>query len=468
MPYYPGAGQTWSNYYNKHPQVTSPSPPAPLTLINTMRGGVPGVSVSNTNSGGASGNTFNAVVIGSGGTIVYSAAQAIHGNPVSILCQTTTSNASSLAWNSNSITQTQYQMWFCQYLLFPSLPVASTRIYTTSATGLAGGTSRFVVTTAGTIQLQNAAGSTVATTTNSVTIGQWCRIEGFTQASQGNGLIEVKIFAGHDDLVPLETKTSALTDAGPGTNNTLFGPNAGAVNQGPYYIGFAGVTNTGYMGPAPITPFIPQLEAMPGETWQKSYQHRQSTYLTIPDAYVGAPPANVNVSSPADNTVFVSPTTSPANVGVSGQSDNSLSVTLTGAVSGVSVSSPADNTVAEFVLGQTASVSSAAVPGSLLVNVGGTSSAVSTSAPAGNIDETVIGAAASVTVSGIAGSVAASVPGVTGTISVSAIPGIIGQQNINIFGPPATVTVMAPSGEVTLEPVGTWWRVYPSYRSYPA
>lgn len=482
---YPGAGTTWSNYY-LHPQIVQSNVPAPFTLVNNFRGGIVGVSPTHGNSGGVSGNAWDSVTVGSGGTVQYSSTYSIHGLPFSILTQTTTANSSALNWTA-SVPQIQYQVWFCTYLLFPSLPASATRFYTTSQAGGAGGTSRFQVNTAGTITVQNSAGTNLTTTANIIPLGQWFRVEGYTTSSQGNGLTEVKLFANLDDIVPLETNTSALTNTGPGINGVLFGPNAGVANQGPFYIGYTAATNIGYMGPASLPNFIPQLEAFPGQQWQKKYQHRQVTYLTTPDINIGPPAQNVNVSAQfPDETVtiyqtFAQPfpespilpsflTFNPAFTSLRVQYNTALpNVFVPGAVSGVTVSAQfADEFVTEAIPGNVAAVSVSSPAGSITEAIPGAVSAATVSAPTGGMIVAVTASPANVSAGSASDNVISISVSAPSNVNVAAPPGTaLVPSTIN--GMTANITVAAPPGTLTFGPTirPDWWRVYRGYAQYP-
>ena len=218
-----------------------------MTVVtNSFEGGTNGTTITAGNSGGASGNPFDSVSVGSGGTLSFSNAQAALGT-LSALAQTTTAAATYAAWGASI--GTPAQVWFRIYLYFGTLPSATTRFFTVSNGG-GTGCARFAITTAGKILAADGAGSTITTSTLAIPTAQWFRVEGFATLSASVGQTEVKLF-----LLP-ENTTADETDTSAANQNTLgsptlyaFGPDAGTANQGPYYMDYVGLSSTGYLGP---------------------------------------------------------------------------------------------------------------------------------------------------------------------------------------------------------------------------
>ena len=223
--------------------------PKIIYLTNTFDGGTSGTTISAANSGGLSGNAFDSVAVGSGGTAKYSNAVVGGTNLLSGLFQTTTANATAAIW-ANSMGP-QYQIWFRAYLFFATLPTGNSRFFTIlNAAGT--GCARFYVTTAGAILVQDGAGSTITTSTATIPLNQWFRIEGFTSVSPTHGQTSVSLFTPAGSIVVTETDTSALTQNTLGVaTNYAFGPDVAAANQGPFYLDGIGISNTGYLGAIP-------------------------------------------------------------------------------------------------------------------------------------------------------------------------------------------------------------------------
>jgi hypothetical protein len=245
----------------------------------------------------------------------------------------------------------------------------------------------------------------------------------------------------------------------------------------------------------PFSPLLPpQLEFNPAfKTLRQQYP------TALPDVFVPGTAANVSVSGQADNSVTESVLGTVANVNVTAPA-GSISITtsippqfpfspvlpnavrfissftglrvqyntvapivaLFGVTGQVNVTAPAGQ-INIVVGGADADNSVVAQAGNILVSVSGAASAVNTSAPNGTVDKTLTGITATVNVSAIPGTLP--VFGSPGTVSVTAGSGSVVQ--VSVAGVPATVNVVTAGGSVTLEPDGTWWRVYPAYRTYP-
>ena len=224
-------------------QWSSGSTPA-LLLTNNFEGGTNTTAISTANSGGTSGNAFNAVSVGVGATTAFSTTEYAHGSLSGEFATGGTSTTTYVNWNIAS----QSKIWFRVYCYFTANPGTAILLWE----ALQGNTrvSTVAVNTTGTISMQNAAGSGLGTTTHTIPLNQWFRIEGYSIGSATAGATEVKLFCPMDSQVPLETKTA--TGA-----NTLGAPNAcrfgvtqsNVANAGPFWLDDIGISNTGYLGP---------------------------------------------------------------------------------------------------------------------------------------------------------------------------------------------------------------------------
>jgi hypothetical protein len=218
------------------------------TLVSNFEGGTSGTTVTTGNSGGISGNAFDAVNIGAGGVCAYSNTYAAHGQ---LSCQVSTiSNAVACGWNTSIGTPTQ--IWFRIYLYFTAAPTAAdTRFFTVTNTG-GTGQARFSISASSKFETLNNTGIVINATTNSVPVNKWIRVEGMAIMSATVGQTQLSVYLdGADAATPTETITSAATqNTLSGTlQSYLFGPGSGTVNVGPYWIDDIGVSTTGYLGP---------------------------------------------------------------------------------------------------------------------------------------------------------------------------------------------------------------------------
>jgi hypothetical protein len=222
-------------------------------LTNSFEGGTNGTTITTGNSGGASGNAFDVVNNGSGATTAFDSTRAAHG---SLSCQIATSATSAnsyVQWNTSM--GSQAQVWFRLYLYFTANPAANTRI-AQFGSGSAGAFLR--LTSSGTIAVVNLNGGAVITTTSaSIPLGTWFRVEGFVLMSATVGQTELKLFTTAPDApVPSETDTSAASlNLGAATiSGFLFGVATAQANVAAYWQDDLGLSNTGYIGPVQSVP----------------------------------------------------------------------------------------------------------------------------------------------------------------------------------------------------------------------
>ena len=214
-----------------------------VALNNSFEGGSNGVTITTGNSGGDSGNAWDVVV--ANGTITYDTAHAAVGVYACNLTGNFVTAFSSWTTSAGSISQ----VWFRQYLYFTANPGATVQVQAC----LQGGSnvSGVQVNTAGKIEFVDTSNAVIFTTTNTIPLNQWFRIEGFVKGAVSTGQVELKLFLTANSLTPDETQTSAATQSLHGVPDTYrFGLCLTAASAGPYWQDEIGLSDTGYLGPA--------------------------------------------------------------------------------------------------------------------------------------------------------------------------------------------------------------------------
>src|SRR6266851_3113313 len=132
-----------------------------MLLTNSAEGITPsGTTVTTANSGGASGNAFDAVTVTSSGqTCASDNAQAAHGALSIKLATGATAAGTFVRWTTSMGTQTT--IWFRVYAYYQANPGSSVRLWNATASGTSCGS--VLVTTAGKLLFANSAGTTVLT-----------------------------------------------------------------------------------------------------------------------------------------------------------------------------------------------------------------------------------------------------------------------------------------------------------------
>ncbi|HSR85153.1 MAG TPA: hypothetical protein VLM11_13335, partial [Streptosporangiaceae bacterium] len=179
-----------------------------ITLTNNAEGGTSGTAVTAANSGGASGNAFDRVDVGAGATGIFDSSHAAHGGLAYAFGTGSTAALSRVQWN-NSI-GTQSQVWFRAYLYFTADPAVTVRVANQDQGTIACAV--VVVLPSGKLQVRTgSAGKQTLTTTSTIPLNRWFRIEGHAIGSPTAGQVQLELFKTPDATTPDETDTSAAT-----------------------------------------------------------------------------------------------------------------------------------------------------------------------------------------------------------------------------------------------------------------
>ena len=217
-------------------------------LVNTFEGGTNSATVTAAGSGGASGNAFDTVTIGSGATDAFDSTHAAHGT---LSCKIATGSSATVfnTWSSSLTSVSIPQVWFRLYLYFTANPGAQHRVL--AATAGASNAASVQVTTGGKLVVANASGSAVFTTSTSIPLNAWFRVEGFITGSATAGQVSLNLYTAADGLIPAETFTSAATQNTSGKiTDVRYGVSAAVASVGPYWMDDIGISATGPLGPA--------------------------------------------------------------------------------------------------------------------------------------------------------------------------------------------------------------------------
>jgi hypothetical protein len=219
-----------------------------VTLVtNSLEGVTPsGTTITNGNSGGASGTAFNTTSIGTGASLVSDSTHVAHGSLAMKAATAGTSTVSYGNWSTAMGAQTQ--VWFRSYLFITANPATVlTPILFFNTTTQAGG---LQITTGGKLQLIDANSATILTGTLNVSLNNWFRVEGFIITSATVGQMEYKLFLTPDSATADEVMTSAATQ---NTNTQVvsyrYGTTLSSANQTIWHDDL-GLSNVGYIGPS--------------------------------------------------------------------------------------------------------------------------------------------------------------------------------------------------------------------------
>jgi hypothetical protein len=222
------------------------------TLVNSAEGGSSGTTVTTGNSGGASGNAWDVVGIGTGDSLTFDSTYAAHGLLSYKISTGSSANPCDVQWSSSLTGSSVGEIWFRAYLYFTANPASAIKLIVANVSGTQAAALQLLTT--GQLRWLNTSGATILTTTNSIPLNQWCRIEGFIVGSSTVGQVSVSLYDTPDSGTATETETSAATQNTDGAMTLIrYGVDVGVANIGPFWMDDIGVSTTGYLGPSVIT-----------------------------------------------------------------------------------------------------------------------------------------------------------------------------------------------------------------------
>jgi len=233
-----------------------PAPGSPPTVMiirqNNAEGGTDGTTVTTiSQTGGASGDAFDQV---QGGVIAFSAAQKANGT-LSYKMDEAASSSVGLVWTplaASNLTDF-YTRMYLYYTAFPSasaffergMDVNVATLYRLSVSGTGGGAP-------GQVRLVDTTGTTVAHSTQQLSINTWYRLETHVVVSTGTGSLETRVYAGNDTTPLFTVAASSLNTGSLPLDNLSFGANvaAGSPTVATFYTDDMALASGGWIGPA--------------------------------------------------------------------------------------------------------------------------------------------------------------------------------------------------------------------------
>jgi hypothetical protein len=224
----------------------------------TAEGGTNTTGITTGNSGGASGTAFDSVSLGTGATATYDNTQA-RGSLAAKLA--TAGTAADCSLNYAAAVGALTQGWFRAYLYVPSNPGTQHRLI--DAWDSTSGNLCFALylTAAGKLMTVDTLGATISTTTASVPLSSWFRVELAVVGSATVGQTAIRLYNTPDSVTFDESLTSAATKNTRGSFNQYRFGSAGDPMPASrtLWIDNLGVGGTGWLGPtasATITPTV--------------------------------------------------------------------------------------------------------------------------------------------------------------------------------------------------------------------
>lgn len=176
-----------------------------MARSNTALGGINGTAVTIGNSGGTSGDHWDAVATGTASAVIYDNTHAIHGLVSYKLTTAAAVDTLTLNWTpSGGPWPTLYSRVDCYLTAYPSSDTTVAQYFTT------GGviTAQLRLTSAGLLKTINASGATAATGAIPVPLNQSFRLGFDVTGSAAAGVITARQYAAVDSVTVTETLNS--------------------------------------------------------------------------------------------------------------------------------------------------------------------------------------------------------------------------------------------------------------------
>jgi hypothetical protein len=222
-----------------------------LNFAEGQTSGTTATQGSGGNTGGGSGDYFD--TISGAGTPTFDSTHAAHGGNAYKIVTGGTAALCVLQWAAQlgGTPSTAFARLYVYRTANPSgASQAPARFLTSGGVQVA----RLAFTTAGKIIFNDAANTTQLTSTNTIPLNQWIRIECMVVCSATVGQLEFKLFSAADSTTATETKTSAasLNTTGP-IGQIQYGITGATFANETYWIDDIGFSDAAYLGPSPVT-----------------------------------------------------------------------------------------------------------------------------------------------------------------------------------------------------------------------
>jgi hypothetical protein len=302
-----------------------------MARSNSFEGGSNGTTLtqgSGGNTGGSSGDFLDSVSVGTGATVAFSTAQAAHG---SVSMNTVTTGTSALAyagWTLASVAS-DFSRAYCRFATLPSAQQLFMRYLSSGSQSV-----RVNVTTAGLIEIRNAANTVVGTTTSAISANSWFRVELSVTFSATVGAVTLRLYLTPDSTTISDSLTLSSLALTATASELRFGIGAAMANTSSEFFDDIATEGATWHGPAvrTIAPTGIGVTAALGSP-------AVSQSLSVTPTGVAVP---VSLGSTAVSQTFaVTPTgiAVPAALG-SPSVDQSMSVAPAGVTVGLNLGSP--------------------------------------------------------------------------------------------------------------------------------
>lgn len=191
-------------------------------LLNTFEGGTDETLITTGNSGGASGNAFDAVTSGTT-TLTFDTARAKSGSFSMRVDSAASPVVGHADWTGlGSLTSSVY---FRSYVYMATQDGSANDYFFRAQTAASGACAKFAIGPLGIVRAYDASETEIAAAqgTVAISIGSWARLEWRVLASTTVGQVEWRLFNSPDAATPTETKQATGLVLGANLDKCQFG-----------------------------------------------------------------------------------------------------------------------------------------------------------------------------------------------------------------------------------------------------
>ncbi len=231
--------------------------------LNNAEGGSNTTTVTTGNSGGSSGNAFDAVSIGVGSGLVFDNAQAAHGSLS--YKYTFAGNAVYTSWTTTTLGAAR-RLWFYRLCVYvPVFSVTFTPLMAFYGSGSLRATFGITnVAGSGQPSWNNSVGGSMVSGAANVPAATWVRFEGLVGGDATAGQAEILYYSTKDSISATSSRSAATYNTGGLIDEVRWGDTTGLGLT--YNLDDLGVCDLGYLG-APILSYNDNTPPLSATVW---------------------------------------------------------------------------------------------------------------------------------------------------------------------------------------------------------
>ncbi len=328
-------------------------------VANSFEGGTNGVAVTTANSGGTSGDAFNAVAGAvAGATLAYSATEMAHGSLALQVATAATAGTQWVGYTTSFGTNSDFYLRFNLYLT--ALPAASATLWR----GFSGAATlcSLNMNTSGQLRVQDSLGVVVSgSTSGALPTGQWVRVELHITMSTTVGQTELRVYHSVDSTVATFSaqSTATLNLGATSADGYRMGLQTTQANYGPTWFDDYALSTTTWLGPAAASNVPPTVSVTAPDYWPLAETVTASASAADTDGTIATYAWTMLSEPPGSGATLTTPSASATSFVPLIEGDYTLECSVTDNLGGVG----ADSRVIHITAAQYVWNGSAWVPG---------------------------------------------------------------------------------------------------------